>query len=542
MEKKKKEDKVYKVVLIVFGILLFFLYSFLPLTVGPVFNSPDANANYTFTKIFADKSDLRIFEPLNRHAENIVHPRSTNIAGAYIVPGSFLGMTLLYGALAKILSVAAIPFLTPFFASLGVLFFYGLIKRIFNSKIAFISSLLLFVHPAFWYYASRVMMHNILFLVFLVMGFYFLARIGEKNKWLWYLLGGIFFGAALAVRSAEAIWVFLLLAALALVYRREIKWKFVPFFALGGILAVAPIFYFQYFIYGHPLNTGYTRLDTLFVKQGIETSWYSGILNIIFPFGLDLKNIAKNFINYFLNIFWWFAAAYILGGLFFISKFFKWKKRQYVYFGLLCFLSLWLFVYYGSWDFHDHPDPAQISIGTSYVRYWLPVYAFSLPLAALFIAGFSNWMKNKTLKFVIVVILLALLTYPSAAIVFWQTDESVLSMQKNLQSYGETKEKIISSTEENSVIIASYFDKILFPERRVVYNIVEDYIQKNLPALVSREPVYLYSLFPPEDINYLNEKKLLQYNLEILPYKDLGDGQQLMRVIFSEHNSQNSEE
>ena len=37
-------------------------------------------------------------------------------------------------------------------------------------------------------------------------------------------------------------------------------------------------------------------------------------------------------------------------------------------------VSAWLLVVYGSWWFSDNPDPTAITLGSSYVRYFLPLY------------------------------------------------------------------------------------------------------------------------------------------------------------------------
>ena len=86
------------------------------------FFSPDENANYVFTKLYAQTDNLYVFEKYNLIAEDIVRPRSYISENGFIKPVSFLGMTIYYGFLAKIFGVGIIPYLTPFFASLAKCF------------------------------------------------------------------------------------------------------------------------------------------------------------------------------------------------------------------------------------------------------------------------------------------------------------------------------------------------------------------------------------------------------------------------------------
>ncbi|MFH1188112.1 MAG: glycosyltransferase family 39 protein, partial [bacterium] len=162
--------KCNKKTLIIIAVFFVFAYSILAFKSGNVFNSPDENANYFFSNLFVNES--RLDYPLPENSD-IIHPRSMTVASQKIVPQSFLGMPLIYGFLGKIFGSNAIIFFTPVIAAISVLFFYEIIKKIFNEKIAFLSGILVFIHPAFWYYSTHSMYHNVLFVSFLIMGVYF---------------------------------------------------------------------------------------------------------------------------------------------------------------------------------------------------------------------------------------------------------------------------------------------------------------------------------------------------------------------------------
>ncbi len=75
-------------------------------------SSPDENANYYFSRLVAEESTLKKYEPLNENIDAIVHPRSVNVnRDNYLVPGSFLGLPIIYGIIGKIFTPNIIIFL-----------------------------------------------------------------------------------------------------------------------------------------------------------------------------------------------------------------------------------------------------------------------------------------------------------------------------------------------------------------------------------------------------------------------------------------------
>lgn len=234
------------------------------------FFSPDENANYVFTKLFAQTGNLYVFEKYNLIAEDIVRPRSYVSENGFIKPVSFLGMTIYYGFLAKIFGVGIIPYLTPFFAALALVFYYLLIKKLFDSKNAFISTLLLFSFPVLIYYSARSLFHNVLFLSLLIIGLYFLSALFEKriaspkkdkDKYLKRLfsfdfllsaLSGLFFGMAIAVRSSELIWLLLVAFLFLIIKIKKLSLLRLTVLSSFFVLALLPIFYNNQILYGSP--------------------------------------------------------------------------------------------------------------------------------------------------------------------------------------------------------------------------------------------------------------------------------------------------
>ena len=86
--------------------------------------SPDETANYFFTKRFVLSGSLAYFDSAAIIGDNMVMPRSVRSDFGWLKPVSFLGIILLYGGIASLFGIGVIPFLTPFFAALGIIVFY----------------------------------------------------------------------------------------------------------------------------------------------------------------------------------------------------------------------------------------------------------------------------------------------------------------------------------------------------------------------------------------------------------------------------------
>lgn len=208
---------------------------------APKFTSPDETVNYYFAKLYAEKSELRLYEPLNPEVGGIIYPRNAFAEGDYILPGSFLGLPFYYGLTGKIFGNWIILFITPFLAVLGAVFFYKLLKKIFPEKIAFLSALLLFIQPVYWFYSAKGMWHNVPFLSLLMVGLYFLTKLAEKKP-LDYFFSGLFLALALAFRSAEAVYAAPILFVLVILFWHKISKKYLLLGLFAGLLVFAPIF------------------------------------------------------------------------------------------------------------------------------------------------------------------------------------------------------------------------------------------------------------------------------------------------------------
>jgi hypothetical protein len=525
--------------------------------------SPDETANYIFAKLYAQEGRIYLNEDYNKLVDDIMRPRSVRSDNGVMKPISFLGIILIYGKIASLFSYKVIPFLTPLFASLGLIFYYFLIKRIFGRNNALISTLLLAFFPPFFYYSVRSMFHNVLFTVMLVIGANFAylmvkegrpwSRFKESKSWKFWkayfysALAGIFFGFAIMARTSELLWLAPVFLFLWLTNIRQLGFFRLMIFIVFLGIAVSPMLYFNKQLYGAMFSGGYpemnasihtiTTASTDLVGAGLSSSMEKVLLSLksiketIFHFGYDWEQSKDIFDKYFVQMFSWiFWPA--LGGLFlFFTRLRRSQAKQWYFLIAYLIASFILVVYYGSWDFHDNPDAEAVTIGNSYTRYWLPVYLGAIPFASLLLMRLTRWVTNILKgkfkddeddteeatgetqlslflhlyqdhfgRHLLRFLAVGLFAYASIGFVLYGSEEGLSYTIGKVASAKAEWREVLALTENNSAIVTLYHDKVFFPERKVVVGIFDD---KNMndryTILAEKLPLYYYNFRYSQD-------------------------------------------
>ena len=570
--------------------LIFFVaaasYNFITQKDGLIkWNSPDETANYYFAKSYAAGNDLAKFEPADVIANDLVIPRSFKSENGWLKPVSFLGIILIYGEIGALTSPALIPYLTPFFAALGIIFFYLLIKRLFNSRIALISSALLAVFPVYLYYSVRSMFHNVLFLVLLIIGFYFLTltldkvysyilrpnifswRLPKNVLWGWVytFLSGLFIGLAVVTRSSELLWLVPVLGIIILFYGCRLGLSRILIFISGLALGLLPAFYFNQILYQSPFYGGYSEMNrsiidissagsdlvksTVSVKLAPYQEIFTRIFKNIFFFGFHVRQSWDMFQRYVIIMFPWLTYLAGLGSLGLIILNLKNPRKKYlVYFLVWVTLSVILVLYYGSWKFTDNPNTASYTIGNSYTRYWLPMYLMALPLVALTIelalkALFFFFRKHSSYKTLVAggatIVVFLIATY-SLNFLMFGSEEGLINLYYNTRADKAIGELVFTATKPEAIIITRYHDKVFFPERRVMIGSMdEEKYYSFIVKLLKYYPVYYFNFsYTPAAVNYLNNGRLAKYNMRMDLVKKTGGRFALYKI--SKTNNQNA--
>lgn len=528
-----------------FLVMFFAVYAFLPIFAPDVPNSPDEMANAYFSRLFAVRGELWSFEPLNLIADGRVHPRSVVVADGFLVPGGFIGLPVIYGSVAKAFGTAVIPFLTPLVAVIAAVAWGFLVARAASrgagdaraAGIGWLSGVLLLSQPAWWYSASRTMMPNTLFTALAVLSAAVLVlrpvrwaltrpATGRMTRLLIAdpLLGGVLFSLAAAVRPAELYWLAPCLVIAAFLLRRHIGPKDVIAFAAGAALTMVPFAVLNRSAYGSFFSTGYgggVSAPGIAMGGGLGARLLGPVGPYLFPLGFAPRTALRNFGTYGIGLFWWWGAVFTAAAGFLIGR--RLRSRGPVTGGMRvlaavgAYMTVWLVLFYGSYAARDNPDPAAVTIGSSYIRYWLPLFVLStVPVAAAIVhtAGtFAPRMRPQVVGAVV-----AALAVASGITVFTAPQEGLLAVRTNLMRYDAETRDVIARTGADAVIVTDRADKLLFPARRVVQPLRDDGTYAVLPALARSGPLYYYGItLPPEDLAYLREERLPALGLTMNP-------------------------
>lgn len=524
--------------------------------------SPDETANYTVSKLYAETKNLSFFEQYNLIAKDIIHPRSFRSDWGFIKPVSFLGLPLLYGKIASWFGTPILPYLTPLFGAIGLIFFYLLIKRIFDKDVALVSTFVASVFPIYTYYSSRSMFHNVLFMAAFIIGLYFASRIGEYNSeaknhfkkhargYLFALCSGLAIGMAIATRASELLWLGPLFFVLWIFNIKKVGVVRIFAFLYGVLVALIPMLYWNNVLYGSFISSGYPELNSSLFSLTKDSSAavstavtlklselkniFLSISNTIFHFGFNLAQSYKMFNAYVRNMFPWLFWSTGIGVLIFLVYYKEFKKRRCLFLVGWALLSVILVVYYGSWVFFDNPDPRSFTIGNSYTRYWLPLYFGAIVFSSFALVKITSWLKWPLIIWIVRLAAIVFIAVISIKFVWLDPAEGLkVSIAKQTESRTEWQ-KVLSLTENNSLIITRYHDKLLFPERKVIIGNFED---KNMITeyanLAERIPVYYYNFsFKDEDLEYLNNGPLYKERIKISFVSKITDRFSLYKIDF----------
>lgn len=127
----------------------------------------------------------------------------------------------------------------------------------------------------------------------------------------------------------------------------------------------------------------------------------------------------------------------------------------------------------------------------------------------------------------------------------WQSavfgrEEGLLYIKNSVLEDKETVSEVLPLVEDDAIVISERFDKYFWPphqsnlgagqagRRVIVGDLVDNKMNIRYAKLVNHVPVYYFGfIFPPEDMEYLNNRKLAEAGLQIkevklLPEKRMG--------------------
>ncbi|MBI5230143.1 MAG: glycosyltransferase family 39 protein [Candidatus Magasanikbacteria bacterium] len=512
-----------------------------------VLNQPDEAVNYWFIRALAMGIRTGIPIELQTIVPQKIHPRSTTIVDDMLVPIGFPGIILLYGSIVSVL-LRAVPLswfnllavgITPFLGALAPLFLYALTRRFFDRSVAFMSAVLLWIQPAWWYYSSRPFQHHILLLFLLLCALnacvYACTRSFARGpRALWWLVTGLLWGLALYIRPVEVVWVSAFMCAFIYAYRARWEKKDLVPLAAGLCVAGAIFLATNALYYGTPFGTGYVQ-PTVAGQAGTVLASSAGlggrgILSVItLPFGFYPANIWYNFKAYAYHLsglwFWFFFAS--IGYLIYEWRAKSINRRMVWCVCALGALGAYLFAYYGSWLFFDNIIQTP-SVGSSYARYFLPIALGSAVVIAYALVRVArNGFIFRT-GAVFAIILLALSSY---TIVFAPL-EGLASIKHTVEGYYFARDTLREQLSANAVVVTRYADKYLFPHFQTLVSwSAEDDWQAIEKLLARGVPVFWYEVPMNETERNQVAQFLSAHHLRMSSVLFVWDGLELREIV-----------
>lgn len=498
--------------------VFFALTTFLVRETGnAIFDSPDESANFLFASQFKKASTFLLPAVSGESLPDAVRPRSILRSGSFFIPVGFVGFPMLLGFLAKIAGLRYVSYGVLLLAALVAFAWYHLVKAVFGRHAAVLSAVLLLLQPAYMYYATRLWYPNVLFLVCIVLAGLSLVRalsleqvnlpeargaIGMEipaasqgaHKKRWYsFFAGVFFGLALALRPSEAGWMIAGLLFALLASRGAMKRLSFRFAFLG---AAAPLFlvgYMQYLVYGGVFSNGYVSAGGAGVARLAS--------RFFLPFGFDAPDAVAVVGTYALQLFWWLSLPALLG---FTAVFLRWgigavafRRRMFLWLMAVLAALLWFGSYYGSWEVRDRID-GGVSIGVSYVRYFLPLSVLIVPIMALGLIRTARSLSRFSRS--AVAVLVVTLVYCSLRAVWWGGDDSLAAVRETLARNAEVREHMLALASPDAVIVTDRGDKIIFPHREAMAEFRSPRAMAQILEIANTREVWYETIADREDI------------------------------------------
>ncbi|MEY4723066.1 MAG: hypothetical protein RLZZ324_579 [Candidatus Parcubacteria bacterium] len=522
-------------------------YSFLPLTAPHIASSPDENAVRVYAERFSSSGLLYLADPIAMFAPDRIVPRAVRMVHDLAVPVGFIGLPVIYGGIAAATGTAALPFMTPVLALLAVAAWGALVARFFGARMGWAAAVLLAVQPVWWYETARTLQPNVAFAAFCVFALYFLfaspfERARDRNlgsRWLKHAdagLAGVFIALALATRSSEVYWFFIItLTALAVSRLRNVPWLRLVIAAVTALFIFAPFVAMNADLYGSPFATGYgtgTDVPVAVATQGHGNALLGAARPLLFPLGFAPRTAFANFWAYGVHMFPWWAwlvlcalVAYV------ITAAREWRAgilvlcpKRMAFLSAAAALSLWLILFYGSWNVQDNPDPSAVTIGSSYLRYWLPLFVASTVPVAWLITRASYALPRRT-GMAMFVSFLALASVAGAYDVFYAPQEGLIAIRRNLFASQAKADAVLAATaEKDAIIVVVRSDKFLWPARHVMVGLRDDGAYATLGYMKNKAPLFYFGITLPEkDLAFMNGVKLPPYGLAMKYVLTSGD-------------------
>jgi len=439
------------------GLFGFFSFTAWQQLSWPVFSSPDETANFSFAQQVRNTGVAAIPTSLPGS------PRSIINNGTQLVPGSFAFFPYLIGIIGKVFGTFGMLMFGPALAAAAIIAFWSILREPLGRYGAWFAAAALATFPTFWFYASRGLWQNGVFINMLIIAVWLTIKAWKAQMWAISLLAGFVWGLALAIRPSEVSWLAPALVIFLLLSWKTIPWRQVGLACLAAIVPLIALFAFQQQTYGKFSAGGYreSAFEPAPIVRSLST--FQQVKNVFFPFGTNPEIAWQKFTTYGIGPLAFIAIPGLIGFLYLIVR--NWRQKQFR--NALISLTIGaglLVLLYGNYRFIEFPAVREPVLDYSLLRYWLPLAVLeSLGICALVISA-KRFIVSKSITAVlgggILVFSLALIGFDNTIGLRWTLPR--------ISHWQEQSRWLVNNTPPGSLVIAGSNDKLIFPRRHVI--------------------------------------------------------------------------
>ncbi len=443
---------------------------------------PDELAMATVTERVRNRLPIGIEEPLSDVAQGLIHPRSLTIVDGKVVPEGFFSIGILYGLLERFIPLPQIPW----FVLLGsTLWAAQCLKKIVNwvgapDVIARLSLIFYPILPPILYYTLHPYLANLLQLNLVLIAISSIIGIGSRYAVVSSAAIGVLLGTAIALRPVEALWIIPLISAILIAVRSLMSRSVLTSIILGASIPLLALAQIQHTVFGDWWSVGYASNPSLTESTG-SAGPLALMLSALFPFGIHPTSIIHR-VGQLVQLYWWWLPLVILGLP-------QWRgaARQRNYVLLAGILTIWILVYYGSWEFSEPEESGTFAMSTGFVRYFLPVWGVWLPILVSGILVMVHKIPQRARSGALLAIVCGFVLSPLVS-----GSGSIIHQFNEQKLYRTRLDRILSVTAPNAILLVKRSDKVYYPFRKVIVWYKEPKkVIATLPALLRHAPVYL---------------------------------------------------
>jgi len=401
-----------------------------------------------------------------------------------------LGFVLILAAMSNFMDLHYVPIL---FSGITLFVLYALIRSVFDKKIAVLSCLVL-AFSSFYVHASMLLFPDVLLLSMVLLIIFTALKFSGSNSVNYYYASLIFAATWVSMRYVNLLFIIPSYIILILLVNKSnstskiIGSLLLITFFLSPVLLINLQSFGNFLVYPPLQNSqsilniqnypNYQKYNLPYFEENVPLT---ALVATYFNFELIFKTILKytqivNPILILLTVVWLLALvsrAHRNRKFALNQKIVKIPVLLFTFFLLIpqviFFSSLQnLFAVGGTPSVHD-----------SIVRYLLPAFTVLIVFALL---GLREISKFSQTKYLFVFVLFILLVYQLVQVSNYPKADPLGSekIKENIEKYAKIKADVFANTENNSVIITSVWEKILYPERKVfVYARIPEEIRFN---------------------------------------------------------------